>query len=138
MLGRTPCKENLLKRNIIKQESKAMCSFCIATMENENHLLMWRDFSTKIWNRNFARWGITKVMPKTCTQALLQHDWAGRNQKGWQVVWYATIWSLWLARNQKLFQAKHMSTEEVFQMVQCRSYCWIKSKIEGWSFSYLD
>ncbi|GLT44989.1 hypothetical protein SLA2020_188570 [Shorea laevis] len=138
MMGRIPCKENLLRRNVIKQQSEAMCSLCGATMENENHLLLWCEFSTKIWNKNYAWWGFTHVMPRTYKEAHLQHAWVGRNQKGWQVVWFATIWAIWLARNRKTFQAKQVSIDEVFEMIQCNSYCWIKNKIDGWSYAYSD
>ncbi|GKV48045.1 hypothetical protein SLEP1_g54880 [Rubroshorea leprosula] len=138
VLGCTPCKVNLLKRNIIRQEADAKCSFCAEIAENEDHLLLWCDFSGKIWNKNLAWWEITYVMARSCKDAFLQHSWAGRNQKGWQVIWYATIWALWSTRNRRIFEAKQVSTEEVFHMVQYNSYCWIKSKIEGWTYSFAD
>ncbi|GKV09906.1 hypothetical protein SLEP1_g21339 [Rubroshorea leprosula] len=138
VLGRTPCKVNLLKRNIIRQEADAKCSFCAEIAENEDHLLLWCDFSRKIWNKNLAWWEIKYVMARSCKDAFLQHSWAGRNQKGWQVIWYATIWALWSTRNRRIFEAKQVSTDEVFHMVQYNSYCWIKSKIEDWTYSFAD
>ncbi|GKV05029.1 hypothetical protein SLEP1_g17084 [Rubroshorea leprosula] len=138
VLGRTPCKVNLLKRNIITQEADAKCSFCAEIAENEDHLLLWCDFSGKIWNKNLAWWEIKYVMARSCKDAFLQHSWAGRYQKGWQVIWYATIWALWSTQNRRIFEAKQVSIDEVFHMVQYNSYYWIKSKIEGWTYSFAD
>ncbi|GLT95185.1 hypothetical protein SLE2022_128810 [Rubroshorea leprosula] len=71
-------------------------------------------------------------MARSCKDAFLQHSWAGRNQKGWQVIWYATIWVLWSTQNLRIFEAKQVSTDEVFHMVQYNSYCWASRNQKGW------
>lgn len=55
----------------------------------------------------------------------------------WMVPWFATVWSIWLARNKGIFQLEGFDLLNVLDQIKIRSWHWTKIKIGG-NFSFSD
>ncbi|GLT96485.1 hypothetical protein SLE2022_141020 [Rubroshorea leprosula] len=91
--------------------------FCGKMKEDTNHLMLLCHQSYLVWLKCFGWWNIAYVLRYAYKEDLKQHAWATENQKGWKVVWYAITWSLWLARNEVVFNGKQMR-DAVFERPQ--------------------
>ncbi|GMI75617.1 hypothetical protein like AT5G65005 [Hibiscus trionum] len=49
----------------------------------------------------------------------------------WVACVSALLWSLWLARNERIFRGKRLTSDEICFLVKLRSYYWIKVGVEG-------
>ncbi|GKV01589.1 hypothetical protein SLEP1_g14135 [Rubroshorea leprosula] len=54
---------------------------------------------------------------------------------GWDAVWCATIWSIWIARNERAFRNHEQEVNRIFELVQLRTFQWIKIRTVGYSFN---
>lgn len=69
-------------------------------------------------------WGVEWVSLFQHLMALLQ-VWNGNNFKNlerlcWQACFYAVVWSIWLARNEIVFENKNMDKEEIVDLAKTR------------------
>ncbi|GKV25986.1 hypothetical protein SLEP1_g35354 [Rubroshorea leprosula] len=85
--------------------------------------------------------GISSVMPNTCHESFVQHHSYFKEpsvRAGWDVVWLAFIWSIWMARNGKIFKNSEYEVNRIFELVQLRAFNWIKGKANGYSFNMYE
>ncbi|GKV12724.1 hypothetical protein SLEP1_g23841 [Rubroshorea leprosula] len=61
---------------------------------------------------------------------------SGGGGAGWRIVCIPCIWCIWLARNERIFKGSLVETNRLFELVQMRSYHWLKGKLEGSYFNY--
>ncbi|GLT51176.1 hypothetical protein SLA2020_246050 [Shorea laevis] len=47
----------------------------------------------------------------------------------WIVVWFATVWSIWIWRNQKIFKDGADTREQVVELIKFRSFYWCKTAL---------
>ncbi|GKU96367.1 hypothetical protein SLEP1_g9608 [Rubroshorea leprosula] len=75
-------------------------------------------------------WGVQYVMSNSCRMVLDQHKWTGGNKlidRGWNIIWFAVVWTLWLGKNDWIFNKKEVKADCVFELVQIRSFYWAKN-----------
>nr|KYP33792.1 hypothetical protein KK1_045326 [Cajanus cajan] len=51
-----------------------------------------------------------------------------KNQYKWAVIWLASIWSIWLARNEVVFTNKFTSPNDLVELIKLRYWKWLKAK----------
>lgn len=56
----------------------------------------------------------------------------------WIAIFYAVIWSIWLARNDTVFNNKVWELEEVIDLAKTRMALWIKGKYNVKNYSVED
>ncbi|GLT34486.1 hypothetical protein SLA2020_089960 [Shorea laevis] len=44
-------------------------------------------------------------------------------------VWFATIWTLWMWRNRKVFGNEQDKEEEVQELIKYRSFYWVRANL---------
>lgn len=134
---------SFLRKRINAQFVCDLCQFCLLEVEDQSHLLWKCTLSKKIWQAVLAWWGLAdKVNIEN-----LESMWRSRKifsikilRKIWELVLAATIWSIWLARNDKIFNGKEAVTPVLLQMIKFRSLSWgiaygiiLQSKSAWWS-----
>ena len=69
-----------------------------------------------------------------------QHSVEGKRGKklAWWAVWCACLWSIWLARNQVVFQGAVVNVESVFEAAQFRAWNWLMVNSNGFSYSIFE
>ncbi|GKV14726.1 hypothetical protein SLEP1_g25552 [Rubroshorea leprosula] len=85
--------------------------------------------------------GVESLLPECCIQAYEQQLYLFNNRKlalGWSVVWKAGIWTLWLVRNNMIFNEKAMVNGKAFELIQLQTVHWIKAKAKDCKISFMD
>ncbi|KHN37171.1 hypothetical protein glysoja_037295, partial [Glycine soja] len=52
-----------------------------------------------------------------------------------QVVWFATIWTIWLFRNEVVFKHDNVEAEKVVETMKFKSWIWLSSKLGSFRYS---
>ncbi|XP_071694272.1 uncharacterized protein [Rutidosis leptorrhynchoides] len=100
-----PVKHTLLQRGVIREDQNVTCFWCYSSVETAIHLLLHCPWASLIWPDIFRWWNLRWVMPSsfaTFTHAL-SSGMGIKAGKLWQLIGPATIWFIWLARNNALF-----------------------------------
>ncbi|GKV32323.1 hypothetical protein SLEP1_g40939 [Rubroshorea leprosula] len=138
---RIPTKINLFRRGIITDPNQVLCGLCGESSEDSNHLFIHCRNTCPVWQKCLQWWGISSVMPNTCHESFEQHHSYFKEpsvRAGWDVVWLAFIWSIWMASNGKIFKNSEYEVNRIFELVQLRAFNWIKGKTNGYSFNMYE
>ncbi|GLT31817.1 hypothetical protein SLA2020_065260 [Shorea laevis] len=46
------------------------------------------------------------------------------------VIWFAAVWSIWLQRNQVIFNNKEDNKGQMLELINYWSFCWIRAKLQ--------
>ncbi|GKU90798.1 hypothetical protein SLEP1_g4749 [Rubroshorea leprosula] len=136
-----PTKLNLLKRGIIQDIADYKCILCGLASEDPNHLFIHCKIAWGLWNNCYRWWGSKQVLDRDCGRVFDQHPFIfniKEVRRGWECIWFSVIWSIWLARNEKLFRGKEVESGRLLELVQMRSFKWIKGKRRGSLFTVTD
>ncbi|GKV39902.1 hypothetical protein SLEP1_g47602 [Rubroshorea leprosula] len=136
-----PTKLNLHKRGIIPALEDCKCALCGREAENTSHLFIHCNFAWHLWNACFKWWGYIHVLDKDCWKVFQQHPNPLRRAKwkeGWECIWFGIVWTLWPARNEKIFREKEPDRRRLLELVQIRTFRWLKSRNGGCVFSLSD
>lgn len=92
-----------------------------------------------IFGRNAtAGWGFIQVFRRMLTHIFYNMDMYVLDNKfkeGWWTVWAATIWSIWLQRNDVIFNSGAIDVEKVMDLIIFRSWKWLKCKKKNFIYS---
>ncbi|XP_058754374.1 uncharacterized protein LOC131627549 [Vicia villosa] len=105
-INRIPTKDALSRRGILDASANLCCEFCKSHLESPSHLFFSCAVSSSIWRRIYLWMGVD--IPFSCAEFL---DFGGFQEKVKQVnirkkinlIWIATVWSLWTMRNSMIF-----------------------------------
>ena len=117
-LGRVKTAELLFRLGIIHEESEVLCSFCNSELETIDHLLL---HCFPVWNcwAAILRWcGVSWVAP--ASHWCRNWSWQPRVKVIWAPIPLAVLWSIWNARNQKIFDNKSISWVETTDLFMAR------------------
>ncbi|XP_058217366.1 uncharacterized protein LOC131328437 [Rhododendron vialii] len=124
-------RSELFSRNIIQEGQTVSCPLCSLHLETPDHLFLHCIFSWNIWSLILDWWHVPWVCPNSLANlAIWWFDSGFRNLEKniWEVSFYATLWSLWLARNDLVFNNANLSVEVVGELVKTRVAMWMKTK----------
>ncbi|GKU89043.1 hypothetical protein SLEP1_g3234 [Rubroshorea leprosula] len=101
----------------------------------------------RVWNPNaptknrcFNWWGVQTVLASNIWDVFNNHEGIAVSKRmriGWEMVWLALVWTIWLTRNEILFNNKMVDTNKIFDYVQVRSFLWLtnRGKVLRYGFS---
>ncbi|XP_058211464.1 uncharacterized protein LOC131323632 [Rhododendron vialii] len=128
---RTPTRSLLSNRNIVQEGQSVSYPLCSLHVETPEHLFLYCQFSWNTWSFIMDWWHMSWVCPKLISDlALWWFDIGFRNleKNVWEATFYATLWSLWLVRNDYVFNSATTSFEVVGDLVKTRVAMWMKTK----------
>jgi len=137
--NRVATYDNLLKRGILLESRR--CVVCDTCDESVCHLFLTCRVATQIWKLCDSWIGVSLVHHNRAKDHFLGFDMLGLNSKEncvWRTVWVAILWGIWIHRNNYIFRNSKIDSEEVFTLVQIKSWAWITSKYPKAFFSYSD
>lgn len=109
--------------------------------ETVPHLLFTCSFATGIWNKCYVWWGIHNVIHMDPKMHLLQHncDWLGKEaNERWRVVWFAIVWSLWLHRNEIVFNKGSVNGGNLLELIKFKSWLLMTCKIKNFKYYFYE
>ncbi|GKV44547.1 hypothetical protein SLEP1_g51717 [Rubroshorea leprosula] len=136
-----PTKLNLYKRGIITYSSQIMCEMCRGSIEDVNHLFSHCKVAFLVKSKCAQWWRFLSVQLENCLNDFEQQKPLIKDpsvRAGWDVVWFSIIWSLWLARNARIFRNQEHEADKIFELVRLRAFNWIKGRTASYSFSFHD
>ncbi|XVE80966.1 hypothetical protein DITRI_Ditri15bG0024200 [Diplodiscus trichospermus] len=119
MRGRVAVKSNVAKRGLM-QWSEALCPFCRLEVESPEHL--------------FISCAVVGLKPFQKQHVTRCGKW----------FFFAIVWTIWLTRNDVVFNDKSVSIEQVIDSSKLRLVHWVKAKwlriLTGWQeiFMFLN
>ncbi|KAI8562137.1 hypothetical protein RHMOL_Rhmol03G0011400 [Rhododendron molle] len=113
--GRVATRSVLAHRNMLQEGQVPLCPLCSLSEETPEHLFL--HYLASWWFDNSFR-------------NLERHVW--------EVTFFASLWSLWLARNDIIFNNVSRSASEVGELIKTRVAMWIKAKFDIKIYSVED
>ncbi|GKV18426.1 hypothetical protein SLEP1_g28813 [Rubroshorea leprosula] len=141
MLDRIPTKVNLLRRGIIKDMEESKCVICEEQEEDSAHLFLRCKMTRWLWEACTKWWGAEAKLDIDCSKTFEKFgEWSKETQtrQGWDCIWSMVVLTVWLARNQKLFQHKKINARKLFELIQLRSFIWVKARNDRYAFTLFD
>ncbi|XP_058203090.1 uncharacterized protein LOC131317570 [Rhododendron vialii] len=129
--GRVATRSLLMSKNVIQEGPLSKCPFCVTFEETPEHLFLHYQFSWNTWSLILRWWQMLWVCPPSLVD--LTNWWFDNRFKSlerhiWEVTFFATLWSLWLARNDLVFNNVLRSACEVGDQIKTRVAMWMKAK----------
>jgi hypothetical protein len=132
ILDRIPSRFNLSRRGVIKPPESKDCAFCRLVEEKSQHLLLQCDFASGVWYAIFNWLGFVYISPPNLLISFAAMSGLGvskRRKKGLMLLWQVVLWSIWKARNDRLFNNKEASVNEVVDSIKHISWKWYLGRI---------
>jgi len=136
---RLPTKDNLLRRHVINVDAQSCVGEC-GEMETSPRLFLHGDFFGSVWNF-ILRWlGINSVMSCDVSSHFNQFSFIGGAAKSkqyiLQAIWFATVWQIWKERNNRVFNDKNCTLQQVVDKNKSTTFMWLKGKYTNLPFNY--
>lgn len=140
ILDRIASGENLLKRNVLGSVSDASCRLCPGLIESCSHLIFTCPFASAVWKGCFNWFGLDTVLPHEPRPHYLQFLFGWNNTQNviLSSIWVAAVWSLWLQRNDRIFNGGQQGVSETLELVKWRAWQWIKVRRRGFCYSWFE
>ncbi|MCH80431.1 LINE-1 reverse transcriptase like [Trifolium medium] len=113
---RIPTRSNLDVRGILLTDWE--CVGCVGSAESSIHLFLHCPSSMMVWYEIFRCLGLVIVIPSSLFSLFEVMRASARNvnvRKGYLMIWHATLWSLWKARNGSIFANRSFVPKEIVE-----------------------
>lgn len=114
--------------NVRFRVNNLICSWCNREVEDQDHILWYCSGAAKVWSSCEAWWGVNiqNALARGSLEALLDLIAGALCKQAWEISIAATLWSLWLARNERIFKGSKISSADVFLLAKKRAFEWAK------------
>ena len=140
-IGRIKTSEYLFRLGIIQNEGEALCSFCNTDLETLDHLLLHCFPVWECWSY-ILRWcEVSWASPESLARLFQWWSvwiWQPRVKVLWAPIPLAVVWTIWNARNKKVFENKPVDWAEVNELIVARVAFWVSTSQAGSDFSIDD
>ncbi|KAL4324908.1 hypothetical protein GQ457_11G031730 [Hibiscus cannabinus] len=123
-LNRIPTKAFLKNRGVNLDENSVLCSWCGVVEEDSNHLFISCRFSVFFWKQFCNWWKLIWPSPRDIDsryEFCFQVQLAFPVKMVWLLSVAAALWSLWIARNEKIFQGKITNFKDLIFQTKIRA-----------------
>ncbi|GKU93948.1 hypothetical protein SLEP1_g7497 [Rubroshorea leprosula] len=131
VLDKIPTKVNLLRRGVIKDTNETKCALCNEEEEVTTHMFLNCKIARWVWKACSKWWGSKMSVHRDCWntfQSIERYTKGTKIKEGLDSNWKTAVWSIWIARNQKIFHNKKVNPVTLLELIQMRSFWWIKAK----------
>jgi len=131
----------MLVRRGILGSSESNCPICLVEAESVDHILLHCHKHWLIWSKIIKWWGLVWCCPKSFSD--LWSQWTSMvhghfQRKAWLMLFFSVAWSLWLLRNDLIFQQKTPEYDSIFFLIITRLYLWLKAIHSDFPYSPTD
>ncbi|CAJ2642584.1 unnamed protein product [Trifolium pratense] len=130
---RIPTRSNLAVRGILVADVPWECVGCVGSVESSIHLFLHCPSALKVWYDIFRWLGLVIVIPPSLFLLFEVLRASARNvkiRKGFLLIWHATIWSLWKARNGSIFANESFAPNDIVEEIKVTSWKWSLARLK--------
>jgi hypothetical protein len=127
LLDRIPTWTNLEKRGMLPVGAPWECLGCVGMCENSTHLFLHCPCVMWVWGEIFKCLGISIIISPSLPLLFEMVKGAARNAKirrGYLLIWHASLWSIWKARNCAIFATGIFSPRAIVEEIKVVSWKW--------------
>ncbi|MCI03235.1 hypothetical protein A2U01_0024271, partial [Trifolium medium] len=127
LYDRIPTRRNLDYRRILAPEASRECVGCVGKVESSIHLFLHCPTAMLVWYDVFRWIGVVIVIPPTLFSLFEVLRGMASNKKirmGYLLIWHATLWCLWKARNNTIFANGSMDSKDIVEEIKVLSWKW--------------
>ncbi|CAJ2641645.1 unnamed protein product [Trifolium pratense] len=132
LLSRLPTRMALAKKGVIVNPRELCCAFCFREEEDIDHVFFNCSFSQQIWKGIFVWLNVDFIPYEVCWQHFISFGALVKNKsyaKARHVIWLATTWSLWRARNNIMFRGDVINLQSLVNQIIYISWFWFVGRI---------
>ncbi|XP_057426582.1 uncharacterized protein LOC130720014 [Lotus japonicus] len=141
LLDRLQTRQQLFRRGVLQGTDDPRCAFCHVELETAAHLMSSCTRVREVWALcNSWTGGPLHFYdsPRDHLRHFAFHGWS-RSQRVCEIaVWRAVVWSVWLHRNDIIFRDAVLDIDYLLDMIQFRSWNWVRHKVKGVGFSLFE
>ena len=63
---------------------------------------------------------------------------AKKVRNGLLLIWHATVWTIWLERNDRIFKGVNKEVGKIFDAVKTLSWCWCLNRLKIGAFMFFE
>ncbi|XP_045809691.1 uncharacterized protein LOC123904036 [Trifolium pratense] len=133
LYDRIPTRSNLEIRWMLITNKPWECVGCVGSVESSTHLFLHYPSALMVWYEVFRWLGVVIVIPPSLSLLFKVLRGVGRNekiQKGFVMIWHATLWSLWKARNDSIFANGLYNPKVIVDEVKVLSWKWFVARLK--------
>ncbi|GAU25512.1 hypothetical protein TSUD_279970 [Trifolium subterraneum] len=108
------------------------CVGCVGNVEASLHLFLHCSSAMNVWYEVFRWLGVVLVVPPSLFLLFEMMRGSARCEKirkGFVIIWHATLWSLWKARNNAIFGNGSINPQGIFEDIKVLSWKWSLTKL---------
>jgi len=130
LMGKLNTKDMLARKGVISEDLNA-CTFCSEQAEDIHHLLVNCQVSWNLWKTIAGAFG--QALEPCTDLKILYGNWLMKSfpnktvRKLWITSFFAIVWSLWLHRNNMVFNQQQLDERELDQLVKWRVTFWSRA-----------
>lgn len=127
--NRISTKRNLNIRRVLGASQDLSCVFYNGEIEDTRHLFLQCERAHKVWMKVYDWLGLEVVLLSRLTDLYIQHTGHFGSKKGRKrgvVVWHVVVWSLWVERNDIIFNHGHENLGSLLELIKCQSWSWLR------------
>jgi hypothetical protein len=133
LYDRIPTRSNLEARGVVCSDKPWECLGCVGKVENSSHLFLHCPSAMKIWCEIFNRLGMVIVIPPSISVLFEVVRGSAKNdriRKGFMMIWHATLWSIWKARNSAIFSVGCFRPYVIVEEIKVLSWKWSLGRLK--------
>ncbi|KAK2455982.1 hypothetical protein QL285_003391 [Trifolium repens] len=117
------------------------CLSCVGMVEDSTHLFLHCPCTMWVWGEIFNWIGVTIVIPPSLSVLFELVKGAARNakiRKGFLLIWHASLWTIWRARNSSIFATGNFSPRAIVEEIKIVSWKWCLARLKVTPFMYYE
>jgi hypothetical protein len=133
LYDRIPTRSNLEARGVVCSDKPWECLGCVGKVENSSHLFLHCPSAMKIWCEVFSWLGVVIVIPPSISILFEVVRGSAKNdriRKGFILIWHATLWSIWKARNSAIFSVGSFRPNVIVDEIKVLSWKWSLGRLK--------
>lgn len=132
-IERLPTRDALARRGVPLHADDTVCVGCLSEPESANHVFFRCSLAKDVW-RKVCLWAEIIDINEIDTVShfcRFGQQLGGRKLKRMKfMIWIATVWALWNARNRKIFQGVECNINNIVTHVKMISWGWFSARGE--------
>jgi hypothetical protein len=133
LYNRVPTRSNLEVRGVLSLDLPWECLGCVGHVETPLHLFLHCPSIMKVWLEVFKWLGFSVPIPPSLVSLFDLLKGVARNArlwKGYLMIWHASLWSIWRARNRAIFASGIFSPLEIIEEIKVLSWKWCLARLK--------